>query len=154
MIKTLKLNDIIRSWQDALQSSTYLREFCISKYKKTPRIIDGTNVKNVLHNMEYPQIILYPGARQDGAGAKEHIYKLAIKWTILQSKSIKMGGMTSYSGVAESDELGQLIYMELASLTANSKISSVSYKLEPSICFPRFPGWMNITLKIAPEIKL
>ena len=58
--------------------------------------------------------------------------------------------MTEYAGVAECDDLGQLIYMELAGLNTENPISNVRYNLDPIACYPRFPGWMDITLKITP----
>lgn len=150
MVPTLKLSDIMKKWRDALQTSTAIRDFCITKYNATLKISIGTNPKHSPADTEYPLVILYPGVKEEGLELQEYTYKLTVKWTIFQDDITATGDIKEYSGVQESDELGQLIYMELVGLSADNPISSVRYNLDPVACYPRFPGWMDITLKITP----
>jgi hypothetical protein len=150
MVSTLKLSDITSKWRDALQASTSIQNYCTTKYSKAPQIYVGINGKQMPADAECPLIILYPGAKTEGLELKEYTYKLTVGWIILQSKVSKTGNITEYSGVAECDELGQLIYQELAALSADNPISAVNYSIEPVAYNPRFPGRMDITIKITP----
>ncbi|WP_312516271.1 hypothetical protein [Anaerospora sp.] len=149
MVSTLKLSDVINKWRDALKASTSIRDFCMMRYNKSPKIFIGTDPKQSA-DTEYPLIILYPGAKEEGLELQEYTYKLTVKWAVLQSQTVKTGDVTEYAGVAECDELGQLIYMELAGLNTDNPVSHVRYNLDPVACYPCFPGWMDITLKITP----
>lgn len=150
MVPTLKLSDIINKWRDALQASTVIRDYCITKYNKAPKISIGINSKHPPADEDYPLIVLYPGAKEEGLELQEYCYKLTVRWTILQAETAAAGDITEYLGVAECDDLGQLIYLELAGLSTDNPISSVRYNLDPVASYPRFPGWMDITLKITP----
>ena len=150
MISTLKLSDIISKWRDALQTSTTIQNYCMSKYNQRPKIYVGINGKNPPTDTECPLIILYPGAKSEGLELKEYTYKLTVGWTIFQAAATTTDNLTEYSGVAECDELGQLIYLELAGLSADNPISAVNYSIEPIAYYPRFPGRMDITIKITP----
>lgn len=150
MVPTLKLGDIIYKWCHTLQASTIIRDYCMTKYNTMPKIVIGTNIKHSPADTDYPFIILCPVMKEEGLELQEYTYKLTVKWTILQEQITVASDMTEYLGVAECDELGQLIYMELAGLSTDNPISSVRYNLDPVACYPRFPGWMDITLKITP----
>ena len=150
MIPTLKMNDIMNKWRDALKVSASIRDFCMTRYNKTLRIFIGSNPKELPADPEYPLVILYPGTKEEGLELQEYTYQLTVKWAVLQSAVVTAGDVTEYSGITECDELGQLIYLELAGLSTDNPISSVRYNLEPVACYPRFPGWMDITLKITP----
>jgi len=151
MVLKLKMRDIINKLHDTLQASNDIRDYCMAKYDTAPKIVVGTSVKRLFLNINYPQIILYPGAKQDDLKLHEYTYKLAVKWTIFQSKTFKTSDKKEYLGVTECDELGQLIYMSLPGLCKNSSINKVSYSLVPGTCYPRFPGWMDITLRISAD---
>lgn len=150
MISTLKLSDIISKWRDALQTSTTIQNYCTSKYNQRPKIYVGINGKNPPTDTDCPLIILYPGAKSEGLELKEYAYKLTVGWTIFQTAVTTTDNLTEYSGVTECDELGQLIYLELAGLSADNPISAVNYSIEPIAYYPRFPGRMDITIKITP----
>lgn len=150
MVPTLNLKDIMNKWRDALNASTSIRDFCMTRYNKPPKIFIGSDPQHLSADTEYPLIILYPGAKEEGLELQEYTYKLTVKWAVLQSEVVITGDMTEYAGVAECDELGQLIYLELAGLSTDNPISNVRYNLDPVACYPRFPGWMDITLKITP----
>jgi len=150
MVSTLKLSDITSKWRDALQASTSIQNYCTTKYSKTPKIYVGINGKKMPADADCPLIILYPGAKTEGLELKEYTYKLTVGWIILQAGATTTNNITEYSGVAECDELGQLIYLELAGLSADNPISAVNYSIEPVAYYPRFPGRMDITIKITP----
>lgn len=148
MISTLKLNDIIIKWRDALHASQPIRDYCLSKYSKAPKIYVGINGKNPPSDTDCPMIILYPGRKLEGLELKEYTYTITVGWSIVQNASTTANDVTEYSGVAECDALGQLIYLELAQLSTGNPISEVKYNIEPVAYYPRFPGRMDITLKI------
>jgi hypothetical protein len=150
MVSTLKLSDITSKWRDALQASTSIQNYCIAKYNQAPQIYVGFNGKKMPADTDCPLIILYPGAKSEGLELKEYTYKLTVGWTILQVAATTTGNITEYSGVAECDELGQLIYLELAGLSTDNPVSAVNYSIEPVAYYPRFPGRMDITIKITP----
>ena len=150
MVSTLKLSDITSKWRDALQASTSIQNYCIKKYKQTPKIYVGINGKKMPADADCPLIILYPGAKTEGLELKEYSYKLTVSWIILQAGATTTDNVTEYSGVTECDELGQLIYLELAGLSTDNPISEVNYSIEPVSYYPRFPGRMDITIKITP----
>lgn len=150
MVSTLKLSDITSKWRDALQASTSIQNYCIAKYNRVPQIYVGFNGKKMPTDTDCPLIILYPGAKSEGLELKEYNYKLTVGWTILQVAATTTGNITEYSGVVECDELGQLIYLELAGLSTDNPISEVNYSIEPVAYYPRFPGSMDITIKITP----
>jgi hypothetical protein len=110
----------------------------------------GINGKNPPADSDCPLIILYPGAKSEGLELEEYSYKLTVGWAIVQEASTTTDNITEYSGVAECDDLGQLIYLELAELSAENPISEVHYSIEPVAYYPRFPGRMDITLKVTP----
>lgn len=148
MIPTLKLNDIIDKWRDALQASQPIQNYCTAKYAKSPKLYIGINGKTPPAAEDCPLIILYPGAKSEGLELQEYTYKLSVGWVILQNATTVTGNTTEYAGVKECDDLGQLIYLELAQLSTDNPISIVNYTIEPSAYYPRFPGRMDITLKI------
>jgi len=148
MIPTLKLSDIISRWRDALQASQPIQNYCLSKYNKVPNIFVGINGKAPPTADNCPMIVIFPGAKSEGLELQEFTYKLPVGWTILQNAVTVTNNVTEYSGVAECDALGQLIYLELAQLSTDNPISVVNYNIEPVAYYPRFPGRMDITLKI------
>lgn len=150
MVPTLKLGDIIYKWRDTLQASAIIRDYCMTKYNTMPKISIGTNIKQSPANTDYPIIILCPAIKEEGMELQEFTYKLTVKWTILQEEIAVASDTTEYMGVTECDDLGQLIYLELAGLSTDNPLSSVRYNLEPIACYPHFSGWMDITLKITP----
>ncbi|WP_094605344.1 hypothetical protein SPSIL_002530 [Sporomusa silvacetica DSM 10669] len=150
MIPTLKLSDIISKWRDALQASQPIQNFCTTHYNKAPNIFVGINGKIPPTADNCPLIILYPGAKSEGLELQEYTYKLTIGWTILQTAVTVTNNVTELSGIAECDALGQLIYLELAQLSPDNPVSVLNYDLEPVAYFPRFPGRMEITVKISP----
>ena len=150
MVSTLKLSDITSKWRDTLQASTSIQNYCTTKYSKTPKIYVGINGKQMPADADCPLIILYPGAKSEGPELQEYTYKLTVGWTILQAAITTTNNITEYSGARECDELGQLIYLELAGLSAKNPISAVNYSIEPVAYYPRFPGRMDITIKITP----
>ena len=150
MIPTLKLSDIINKWRDALQASQPIKDFCTTHYKKVPNIFVGINGKTPPTTENCPLIILYPGAKSEGLELQEYEYKLTVAWTIVQNAVTVTNNVTEYNGIAECDSLGQLIYLELAQLSTDNPISVSNYNIEPVAYFPRFPGRMEITIKITP----
>jgi hypothetical protein len=150
MVSTLKLSGITSKWRDALKASTSIQNYCTAKYSQTPKIYVGINGKKMPADTDCPVIILYPGAKTEGLELKEYIYKLTVGWIILQAATTTTNNITEYTGVAECDELGQLIYQELAGLSTDNPISAVNYSIEPVAYYPRFPGRMDITIKITP----
>ncbi|HWR44573.1 hypothetical protein [Sporomusa sp.] len=150
MIPTLKLSDIISKWRDTLQASQPISNFCTTHYNKVPNIFVGINGKTPPTADNCPMIILYPGAKSEGLELQEYTYKLTIGWTILQNAVTVTNNITELSGIAECDGLGQLIYLELAQLSPDNPISVLNYDIEPVAYFPRFPGRMDLTVKIAP----
>ena len=148
MIPTLKLNDIIDKWRDALQASQVIQDYCTTKYAKPPKLYIGINGKTQPAASDCPLIILYPGSKSEGLELQEYTYKLSVGWVILQSATTVTGNTTEYAGIKECDDLGQLIYLELAQLSTDNPISIVNYNIEPVAYYPRFPGRMDITLKI------
>lgn len=150
MISTLKLSDITSRWRNALQTSTTIQNYCSAKYNRRPKIYVGMNGKKLPADADCPLIILYPGAKSEGLELKEYSYNLTVGWTILQAGATTTDNITEYLGVAECDELGQLIYLELAGVSVDNPISAVHYSIEPVAYYPRFPGHMDITVKITP----
>jgi hypothetical protein len=150
MVSTLKLSDIMGKWLDALKTSAAIQNYCTAKYGQAPKIYVGINGKNPPAASDCPMIVLYPGAKSEGLELQEYIYKLTVGWTILQDAATTTDNITEYLGVVECDELGQLIYLELAGLSTNNPISVVNYSIEPVAYYPRFPGRMDITLKVTP----
>ncbi len=150
MVSTLKLSDIISKWRDALQASTAIQTFCTTKYSASPKIYVGVNGKALPVNTDCPLIIIYPGAKSEGLELQEFTYNITIGWAIVQETSNTTNGVTEYAGVGECDSLGQLIYEELAGLSTDNPISTVNYSIEPVAYYPRFPGRMDICLKITP----
>lgn len=149
MIPTLKLSDIISKWRDALQASQPIQNFCLAQYGKVPTIFVGSNGKNLPTEADCPMIIIFPGTKAEGLELQEYKYKLTVGWTIAQNAVSVTNNVTEFQGVAECDALGQLIYLELAQLSPDNPISAVKYNIEPVAYFPRFPGRMDITIKIA-----
>lgn len=150
MVSTLKISDIVAKWRNTLQASAAIQNYCMAKYSRAPQVYVGLNGKNMPEDADCPLIALYPVAKTEGLEQQEYTYKLSIGWVILQDGVTKTGNLTEYSGVVECDELGQLIYLELAGLSAANPISEVNYSIEPVAYYPRFPGRMDITLKITP----
>jgi len=150
VVSTLKLSDIISKWRDALKASTSIQTYCTTKYSATPKIYVGINGKSAPADTDCPLIILYPGSKSEGLELEEYTYKLTVAWIIIKEATTTTDNITEYTGVSECDELGQLIYQELAELSADSPISEVHYNIEPVAYYPRFPGRMDITLKITP----
>lgn len=150
MVPTLQLSEIISRWRDALQASAAIQNYCTAKYGKSPQIYVGINGKNPPVETDCPMIFLYPGSKSEGLELQEYTYQLTVGWKIIQAATTANGNVTEYLGVTECDGLGQLIYQELAQLTAANPISAVNYCLEPVVYYPQFPGRMDITLKITP----
>jgi hypothetical protein len=148
MIPTLKLSDILNRWRDAIRTSQPIQDYCAAKYGKAPKLYVGLNGKQPPADSDCPFIVLYPGAKSEGLELQEYTYTLTVGWTILQSATTTANAATEYLGVAECDDLGQLIYLELAQLSTDNPISTVDYSIEPVAYYPRFPGRMDITLKI------
>ncbi|MBP2639320.1 MAG: hypothetical protein H6Q66_271 [Firmicutes bacterium] len=150
MVPTLKLRDIVVKWRDALQASSAIQSYCTTKYSKSPKIYVGINGKSLPADTDCPIIIIYPGEKSEGLELQEYSYTLTVGWTILQSATTTTGSITEYTGATECDDLGQLIYLELAQLSTNYPVSEVKYNIEPVAYYPRFPGRMDITVKIKP----
>jgi hypothetical protein len=150
MVSTLKLIDIIYKWRDALQASQAIQNYCTTKYSKVPKIYVGINGKTLPSGTDCPVIILYPGAKSEGLELQEYSYKLTVGWSVNQEATVVTNNVTEYSGVAECDDLGQLIYLELAQLSTDNPISAVDYNIEPVAYFPQFCGRMDIMVKITP----
>lgn len=150
MIPTLKLSSIISKWRDTLQTSSSIQNYCTTKYSKIPKIYIGINGQNPPKETDCPLIILYPGEKSEGLELQEYTYKLTVGWTIFQDTATTDSGITEYLGIVECDDLGQLIYLELARLSADNPISTVNYSIEPVAYYPRFHGRMDITIKITP----
>ena len=150
MIPTLRISDIISKWRDALQASQPIQNFCITHYNKAPEIFVGINGKMPPTPEHCPLIILYPGAKTEGLELQEYTYKLTVGWAIEQNAVTVTNRVTEFSGISECDALGQLIYLELAQLSPDNPVSVLNYTIEPVAYFPRFPGRMEITVKIAP----
>lgn len=148
MIPTLKLSDIISKWRDTLQASQPIKDYCIAKFNKEPKIYVGINGKTPPASTDCPVIILYPGAKSEGLELQEYTYKLTVGWSIHQDATVVTNNVMEYSGVSECDGLGQLIYQELAQLNMDNPISEVHYNIEPVVYYPCFTGRMDITLKI------
>lgn len=150
MVPTLKLSDIIGKWRNALTASESIQNYCTTKFTRKPKIYVGVNGKNMPADEDCPLIILYPGSKKEGLELQEYTYTLTVGWVILQEGTTTVNNVIEYSGIAECDELGQLIYQELAGLSAKNPISAVDYSIEPIAYYPRFPGRMDITIKITP----
>lgn len=150
MVPSLNLSSIIYKWRDALQASASIQTYCTAKYSKKPKIFIGINGQNPPEEADCPMIILYPGAKSEGLELQEYTYKLTVGWTVFQEAVPTNNGITEYLGIVESDDLGQLIYLELAGLSTDNPISVVNYSLEPISYYPHFHGRMDITLKITP----
>ena len=150
MVPTLKLSDIIGKWRNALTASESIQNYCETKFTRKPKIYVGVNGKSMPADEDCPLIILYPGSKKEGLELQEYTYTLTVGWVILQEGATTVDNVIEYSGVAECDELGQLIYQELTGLSARNPISAVDYSIEPVAYYPRFPGRMDITIKITP----
>ena len=150
MVSTLKLSDITSKWRDTLKASSAIQNYCNAKYSKSPNIYVGINGKSLPANADCPLIIIYPGAKSEGLESQEFTYNLIVGWIIVQETSTTTEGVTEYTGVTECDDLGQLIYQELAGLSTDNPISTVNYSIEPLAYYPRFPGRMDISIKITP----
>ena len=148
MIPTLKLSDIAGKWRDALQDNAAIQNYCSAKYGKQPKFYVGFSGKNPPADTDCPYIIIYPGAKSEGLELQEYTYKITVGWAIVQEGATVTNDTTEYTGVAECDALGQLIYLALAGLSAANPVSTVNYVLEPAVYYPRFAGRMDVMLKI------
>ena len=147
-MQTIKLTDIDKKWAQALESSAAINAFCMDKYSKLPTIYLGFDGKNMPKESDCPVIILAPGNKTEGLEQSNHTFYKFIRWSVANKSITKAGNIVSYDGEIESDELGQLIYMELAELNPDMPISQVDIDVNGTHFFPQFPGKMDIQLDL------
>lgn len=152
MIQTLKITDIVVRWKEALAASQDIRDFCLTKYGKEPKIYVGLNRKKPPGEKDCPLIIIRPGAKIEGEDEKQFTYVISVGWGVVSEVETISGNVIEMAGVNECDQLGQLIYETLVNVNPSYPVSSVNYETDPIEFFPQFVGEMQLELSITPAI--
>lgn len=147
-MKTISFETILGKIRDAIKNSSAITAFCQSKYAKNPKIYVGFNAANAPGIAECPVIVVFPGMKIEGEEIGEFQYMLTVAWSIANSATTTTGTVTEFTGLSESDQLGQLIYSVLADVSINSPITQAEYSIDATTSHPQFPGRMDITFTI------
>lgn len=144
-MQTIALETISKKLRDALVGDTAIATFCQAKYKKAPSFFVGFDAKSPPKDTQCPAIIILPGMKIEGDEIDEFQYMLTVSWSILNGAVTTTNGVVEFTGLYESDQLGQLILACLAEASTNSPITSAEYSIDATMSHPQFPGRLDIT---------
>ncbi len=145
---TLPLMTIIRKWANALAESQDLLDFCEQKYNKLPTIFIGSDYQNPSSQDDYPIIILHHAKKIEGDKIDKYTYRIVVDWGIWNDFAERQGNIVEFVGIAEADEMGQIILDVISKVNENYPIRKVYYNIVPDTNFPFVPGQMKIKLEI------
>jgi len=151
-LQTIRISDIVSKWKDALAGSEAINEFCTTKYGKKPEIRVGLNQKQPPTAASCPIIVIRPGSKLEGEDQEEFIYSISIGWGIVNELETVNDNVRELNGIAECDELGQLIMTELYCVNPSHPVTTVYYDLEVVEFFPQFVGEMVLEIAVMPAI--
>jgi hypothetical protein len=147
-MKTISFETILGKIRDALKNSSAITTFCQTKYAKNPSIYIGFNAAKPPGIAECPVIVIFPGVKTEGEEIDEFNYGVTVAWSIANSATTSSNGVTEFTGLLESSQLGQLIYDVLADMSVNSPITTCDYTIDATMSHPQFPGRMDITFTV------
>jgi hypothetical protein len=148
MVQTIPIYDILTVWRDILSNDIKIKEFCLEKYHKEPKIYLGIDLKNPPSVLDCPLIILCPGTKIEGEDEEEFRYAISVSWGIVNEKRKITGNIIEYFGIKEADEFGQLILLALSEANQDHPISSVHYELDSLDFFPQHCGEMRLEITV------
>lgn len=150
-LPTVRLTAIADKWCQAIKNSTAINEYCQLKYGKLPKIYKSINGKKPPEDKDCPYIIVFIGKKTEGLGEPEYQYHAGVAWAIFNNGvPVEVDGIFAMPGNGECEDLGQLIWQEIAEVNPSYPVSTVDFDLDNSKFFPQFPGWMHVTLTITP----
>lgn len=147
-MQTISFETILGKIRDALKNSTAIASFCQTKYAKAPAIYIGFDAAKPPSISDCPIIAVFPVMKTEGEEIGEFNYGVTVAWSIANTAKTTVNGVTEFTGLSESSQLGQLIYEELANVSNNSPITSCDYTIDAIMSHPQFPGRMDITFTI------
>lgn len=152
MMPTIKLSDIVAKWRDAIKNSTEINNFCLTNYGEDLTLFVGVNKKSPPKDKDYPLVVLRPGVKIEGEEEEEFRYSISVGWGIINENVSVVGNVEEIEGIAECDELGQLILQELAAVNPAHPLSTIEYEIEAVEFFPKIIGEMAIEISITVPI--
>lgn len=149
-VQTLPLTAIAAAWSRALAGSAPIVSFC-SRYERQLQVFVGVNRKRPPTDADCPYIVIRPGAKEEGE-VDPFRYVISVGWAIKNEAETQFEGVVEQAGITECDQLGQLIYAELADLSPSSPVTRCNYELEAIEFWPQFVGDMELEISITPTI--
>lgn len=117
-MKTAAIMELVELFLGGLSTSTVIEKWCLDKYQKTPWFISGMDYNKPPREEECPYIVIMPNEKLEGHVA-ELRYGIIIAWCICNKETENKNNVTKFKGLYESDELGQLILKEAATVLKN-----------------------------------
>lgn len=147
MKPNLRFTKITDKWKNTILNSQAINDYCIDKYGVKPKIIIGMDVDSLIKLENCPAICIFPDIKNEGLDQNEYTYSLIVGWSIQNENVIEdIENVYELQGWRESDELGNLIYKELADCGIHP-LSKVDFQLF-SGWQPQFPGMFQVEIKI------
>ncbi len=154
-LQTLPLYDIISVWRDTLKNSGDIRDWCMSKYSRRPKIYVGIDRKDPPDEADCPYIILVPSeiSKIEGEDQEEHSYLIPVAWAIKNEEyRMIIDDVHEAMGIGEANAFGQLIFETLAGISEDNPITRIEQAIEPVMFFPQIVGTVACELVITPTI--
>lgn len=151
MLPTLALTSILTKWQTALLANDALNTFCLSKYGRKPHIYIGLDLRNPPADddeTQYPYIVLFPGPKTEGLNQTEYTYTPSVGWVLIQEAVTTGDNTTTYDGIIEVDEMGQLILQAVAEANPDYPVTQVDFKATGLAFAPQYAGTADVTISI------
>lgn len=153
IMPTVPLYSIISAWRDAIANDSDIADYCDTEFDKPLTLYVGVPKKDPANASACPYAIIIPGIKDEGVDMDEGQYAISIGWGIWNnSDPVTTGNVVEHQGIAQVDELGQLILAAIdgASTNDNHPISHVHYDLEVTKFIPQFVGEAVIEISIIP----
>ena len=165
MEHTIALQSISRTWMEAIQQSTEIKEYCKTHYGREPKFLLGGNPRESPSEEDCPFIVVMNGSKVEGEGIDTLTYSVAVVWVVSNSDMIVDGKRRPFAGYGdaksielqgaiECDEFGQLLYETVQRCAEDHgyPISKIEYDISPKAAFPQFPGVFIAETEIEPAM--
>lgn len=152
-MKTAALTDLTDLYIQQFANDLDITAFCQQKYGKNQLVIEGVDINSLPTKEDCPFIVIGPAQKREGSQTAIFTYSVAIAWSVSNEESdTSVPNILRFSGVRESDQLGQLILKAAAKILSNSVITEANYLIDTTSQYPQFPGEMELIIEVPNTI--
>ncbi len=149
MIPTIPLETIAKKWRDALANSVAITDFCMTNYGKLHTVYVGVDPRKKPKAEDCPYLVIGGFTKQEGLEQSEYHYNGSVGWVVVEKNEAAVtGNIKELLGQYHVDELGQLIWQEIAAINPNYPLSELNYSVDMLDYVPQYVGHAFITLTV------